>query len=463
MQAPVQVTGIHYNKVHLGSNVEDRYIYNADHRSLNTGGDITFEVDLGYQGTSKYSVITDLSNGVVALKFKATIQKKAAQTNVRFSHHAFIRSLVKSTLKINGVTIYNNSQDQGLIATSIIKHDFAEDYMERYDGYVVNKTSKDAATIGGQTYWQEQINTQAVALQANDNTADIYFVIGIPLVVLDTFYAKAKAPVKKLELRLTVGTMNQMVAKRYIHGDADAEYVQATSCLRSFELAQANLLLPLIKLAPLSIVQLEENGDKPFAIAINYQKMKINTIPLASTTNSKSLTITNGRSLEVYIPEAGQSLRCFARIPYERYSFSAGGSSFPAITINNYQELNRLAHGIKGFAMRPKVQASTNYRSLDSIDSSMNKFNQASPYYPHSFDLCLSDINDELYENSPDKNTCTGSLQLNFGGPPDAAARSPTNQAWDYDNAYVLQREDIICEFRKVNGVFTPVIVTNDV
>jgi hypothetical protein len=332
---------------------------------------------------------------------------------------------------------------------------------------VVNKTSLDPDELGGQTYWETVINEKADDLHAEGDTDEIYFVIAIPLVVLDTFYAKAKAPIQKLELRLTVGTMNQMVQKRYIHShgqdNAFAAWDRATNKLLSFELSQANLLIPLVKLAPMSIVQLEENGDKPFAIAINYQKMKINTIPLTSTTNSKSLTVTNGRSLEVYIPEADQSLKCFAHMPYERFAFMAGGASFPVITINNYQELNRLAHGIKAFAMKPKVQSSTNYCSIDSIDSTVNKFATASPYYPHSFDLSLSDINDVLYENSPDKNTCTGSLQLNFAGQPSAAARSVTGQEWDYANAFVLQREDIICEFRKVNGVFTPVIVTNDV
>ncbi|GCA62689.1 hypothetical protein KIPB_005192 [Kipferlia bialata] len=469
MQAPVQVTGIHYPKVHLGSNVEDRSVYSADHRSINSSGDVTFEIDLAGQGSSKYSKIADLSNGMVVLKFEAVLQRANVDpTPVRFSHHAFIRSLVKSNLKINGQTIYNNNQYQGLVSTSIIKHDFAEDFMDRFDGYVMNKTGADASEIGGQTYWQEQINEKAKNLAdpgegKDPTTTTMYFVIGIPLVVLDTFYAKAKCPMQKLELKLTCGSMNDMVSKRYIHADGNAEWNRNTSYLKSFKLDQGSLIVPLIELAPLSIVQLEENGDKPFAIAINYQKMKINTMALTNTTNNKSLTVTNGRSLEVYIPESGESLKCFCQMPYERLSFSAGGVTFPKQIINNYPEINCIAHGIKQFCMKPRVQGSTNYRSIETLDSSVHKYKQASMYYPHSFDLSLSDINDELYECSPDKNTVTGALQLNFGSAPDPAKKSLADAEWDYANALVLQREDIICEFRKVGGVFTPVIVTNDV
>jgi hypothetical protein len=473
MQAPLQVTGIHYPKVHLGSNVEDRYIFNADHNSINTT-DLVFQVDLGYQGSTKCHSITDLSNAMLVLKFEATIEKSAqnqgADTNkpCRFSHHAFSRSLVKSTLKVNGVTVYNNNQAQGLISTSIIKHDLPEEFMSRYDGYVMNKDSVDPTTVGGQTHWEELLNTKANALVAAAGAATEVIAIGIPLVVLDTFYAKAKAPMGRIELRISISSFSDMVSKRYIYSDDGAGTLQAydrnTNNLRNLRLSQGNLLIPMTELAPLSIVQLEENGEKPFAIAMNYQKIKVNNMSLTSTTNNKALNVTNGRSVEIYVPEVDSSLKTFSTLSYERLSFSGGGQTYPKITVNNYPELNRISHGIKAFCMKPIIQGNENYLSLDALDTSVNKFKRVSPFYPHSFDLSLADINDVLYENSDGKNTFNGNLQLNFTTAPNLQATNPvTGSEYDYANAFVLQREDVICEFRKVDNVFTPVIVTNDV
>jgi hypothetical protein len=100
------------------------------------------------------------------------------------------------------------------------------------------------------------------------------------------------------------------------------------------------------------------------------------------------------------------------------------------------------------------------------VDAYVNTDARKNIYYPHGYEMSIIDLNDVEYENIPNRKTASACLSLNLH-PGDTVQHEgiyPVGKLENYkfDSAYLIVREDIICEFRKVGGVFSPVIITND-
>jgi hypothetical protein len=188
--------------------------------------------------------------------------------------------------------------------------------------------------------------------------------------------------------------------------------------------------------------------------------------------SSYVFTTTNPRQIEIYIPEktadGERTNRSFAYQDYSRFSVDLNGITYPQCMTNNYSDIDRIAHGLKTFNLNPTINKDLDYNSVDSIDSYVNVEARRNPFYPHSYEISIIDLNDIDYENIPSRKTASASLSLNLHSGTQTVQHegiypwASKGSEYAFKQAYLIVREDIICEFRKVAGVFAPVILTND-